>query len=81
MMLRSMSPSLVQPASFVGVPKGPRRIVVLALGLFLAALSGLATALAAAWLNPVLMTAEQVALLLDLPLSGVVPPGTLQTAA
>jgi hypothetical protein len=50
---------------------------VLALGLVLAGLAGLGAALVAAWLNPPLTTAEQLRLVLDLPLAGVLPPAAL----
>ena len=48
-------------------PKGDRS------GRFVALASGLATALIAAWLNPVLMTAQQLVAALDVPLIGMVP--------
>ena len=37
--------------------------------------------LAAAWLNPLLETAEQVAVALNLPLAGAIPRSTLTAAA
>ena len=73
--------SLVQPASYIATATGPRRSLVLALGLAVAIGSGLGVALLAAWLNPVLITAEQVAALLDLPLTGFVPAATVQLPA
>jgi polysaccharide biosynthesis protein PslE len=73
--------TLVQPASYVAQPGGPRRSLVLALGLFLAASSAMATMLIAAWLNPLITTVEQLAALIDVPLSGVVPRQALEMAA
>jgi uncharacterized protein involved in exopolysaccharide biosynthesis len=78
---RISSLSLVQPASYVATASGPRRMLVLAVGLVVAALSGVGTALAAAWLNPFLTSGEQVSLLLDLPLTGVVPAGVFRVVA
>jgi hypothetical protein len=46
---------------------------VLALGLVIAALSGVGTALIASWLNPLITTAEQLSSLLNLPLTGALP--------
>jgi len=77
---RISSLSLVQPASYIATATGPRRMHVLALGMALALLSGLGTAFIAAWLNPLIATAEQLATILDLPLVGVMPPGTPRTA-
>jgi uncharacterized protein involved in exopolysaccharide biosynthesis len=78
---RISSLSLVQPASYVAAASGPRRVLVLALGLFLAACSGLATVLVAAWLNPLVQTAEQLAVLLEMPVVGTLPRSLLATAA
>lgn len=78
---RLSSLSLVQPASYVATPAGPRRSVVLAVGLFVAALSGLGTALICAWLNPLIATAEQLMAAIDLPLTGVVPRNAAAFAA
>jgi len=78
---RISSLSLVQPASYVATATGPRRSLVSALGLAVAIGSGLGAALLAAWLNPFLTKAEQVVALLDLPLSGLVPVGTLRRHA
>ena len=60
---------------------GPRRSLVLALGLFVAVLSGVGTVFAAAWFNPLLETGEQVAVALGVPLAGVIPRSTLAVAA
>lgn len=73
--------SLVQPASYVATECGPQRSLVLALGLFLAVLSGVGTTLAAAWLNPMLETSEQLVELLGVPLIGAIPRNTLAAAA
>jgi uncharacterized protein involved in exopolysaccharide biosynthesis len=70
---RISSISLVQPASYIATATGPRRAVVLALGLVIAALSGVGTALIAAWLNPLITTAEQLASILNVPLTGSIP--------
>jgi uncharacterized protein involved in exopolysaccharide biosynthesis len=67
---RITSLSLVQPASYAATPGGPRRAFVLALGLIMAALSGVAAVAVAAWLNPLIRTAEQLAAALDVPLIG-----------
>jgi uncharacterized protein involved in exopolysaccharide biosynthesis len=78
---RISSLSLVQPASYVATPAGPRRSLVLALGLFVAALSGLGSVLVAAWLNPLITTQQQLIAAIDLPLTGVVPRDGLAMAA
>jgi uncharacterized protein involved in exopolysaccharide biosynthesis len=67
---RISSLSLVQPASFVAQASGPRRMFVFAVGLLLAGGSAVGAIVLAAWLNPVITTAEQLAQLLDLPLVG-----------
>src|SRR4051812_31626518 len=67
---RISSLSLVQPASYVATAAGPRRSLVLAMGLFVAALSGLGSALIAAWLNPLIATPQQLLAAIDLPLTG-----------
>jgi polysaccharide biosynthesis protein PslE len=77
---RISSLSIVQPASYVAKAIGPRRALVLAVGLACAAMAGLATALVAAWLNPLLTTAEQLTALLDLPVTGVVPNSLVAAA-
>jgi uncharacterized protein involved in exopolysaccharide biosynthesis len=73
--------TVVQPASYVATATGLRRSLVLALGLAVAIGSGLGVALLAAWLNPVLTTAGQIASVLDLPLTGIVPAATLRMTA
>jgi len=73
--------SLVQPASYVAQPAGPRRSLVLALGFFLSATSSVATMLIFAWLNPLITTVGQLTALLDVPLSGFVPREGLEVAA
>jgi polysaccharide biosynthesis protein PslE len=73
--------SVVQPATFVSTPRGPRRSYVLAFGLMASAFSGLITTLAAAWLNPLLVSGEQLAAALNLPLAGIVPRTTFTVAA
>jgi len=78
---RISSLSLVQPASFNAKGSGPRRALVLAVGLILAATSGIGVALAASWLNPLLTTATQLNLLWDLPLAGVIPANLLRAEA
>jgi uncharacterized protein involved in exopolysaccharide biosynthesis len=70
---RISSLSLVQPASFVASAGGPRRSMVLAFGLFVSGLSGVGTALLAAWFNPLIVTGEQLAVVLGVPLVGVFP--------
>jgi uncharacterized protein involved in exopolysaccharide biosynthesis len=78
---RISSLSLVQPASYVATPAGPRRSLVFALGLVVAGLSGLAAVAIAACLNPVLTTVEQLAAALDVPLAGFFPRSPLSAAA
>jgi uncharacterized protein involved in exopolysaccharide biosynthesis len=78
---RISSLSLVQPASYVARAGGPRRLVVLGSGLMLAGLSAVGVALLAAWMNPVLARAEDLARLVDLPLAGVLPPELLRLSA
>ena len=77
---RISSLSLVQPASYVTTAAGPRRTYVLALGLFVAAFSGIGVVLLAAWLNPLIATGEQLAAVLNLPLVGIVPRTALHAA-
>jgi uncharacterized protein involved in exopolysaccharide biosynthesis len=74
---RISSLSIVQPASYSTRPSGPRRLYVAVLGLITATLSGLGTALALAWFNPLLATAQDLPRLLDLPLVGLIPPPSL----
>src|SRR5262245_29780660 len=78
---RISSLNLVQPATYVTTPSGPLRLHVLALGLTAAALGGLVTTLAAAWFNPLLITGDQLARALDLPLAGIVPRVQVAPAA
>jgi uncharacterized protein involved in exopolysaccharide biosynthesis len=78
---RISSISLVQPASYVATAAGPRRSLVMALGFFVAVLCGIATTLAAAWLNPILETSEQLVAILGVPLVGAIPRNTLAMAA
>jgi uncharacterized protein involved in exopolysaccharide biosynthesis len=78
---RISSLSLVQPASFSTTPAGPRRLYVLAFGLFTAGLTAVGVMVLSAWFNPIVATAEQLAGLLDVPLTGVVPRGEMATAA
>jgi uncharacterized protein involved in exopolysaccharide biosynthesis len=77
---RISSLSLVQPASYIGTSAGPRRLHVLALGLIVAGLSGLATILVLAWFNPLIETAEQLTAVLNLPVTGIVPRNALAAA-
>lgn len=77
---RISSLSLVQPASYVAQSTGPRRIYVLALGVMVALLSGLGTAVALAYLNPALVGMDELQKVLDLPLVGMVPRDTFQPA-
>jgi hypothetical protein len=46
----------------------------------LSACSAIGTILLAAWLNPVVTTAEQLTALIDVPLVGVIPPQLLRAA-
>jgi uncharacterized protein involved in exopolysaccharide biosynthesis len=77
---RISSLSLVQPASYMATSAGPRRLYVLALGLVVAGLSGLATVLVLAWFNPLIETAEQLTAVLNLPVTGIVPRSALAAA-
>lgn len=78
---RISSLTVVQPASFPTKPTGPRRMVVLALGFLMAAVSGLGSALVAAYFQPTLTTAAQIEQLLELPLVGVLTIASEQQAA
>ncbi len=78
---RISSLSLVQPASYSSTPAGPRRLYVLALGLLTAALTAIGVMVLSAWFNPVVATAEQLASLLDVPLTGIFPRAEMATAA
>ena len=75
---RISSLTVVQPASYPAKASGPRRLYVLALGLLVAAASGLGAALVAAYFQPVLASTLDLERLLDLPLVGVLPPTTSQ---
>jgi uncharacterized protein involved in exopolysaccharide biosynthesis len=78
---RISSISLVQPASYSSTPSGPRRLVVLAFGLFAAGMSAVGAVVLSAWFSPLLMTREQLAAVLDVPVTGVLPRPELATAA
>lgn len=78
---RISSLNVVQPASYVANATGPRRIVVLALGLFLATVGGLGSAFIAAYFNPVFLTAADLEQLLGLPLTGNLPREPAPVAA
>jgi len=78
---RISSLAVVQPATYPTKPTGPRRAYVLALGMIVAALSGLGSALIAAYLQPVLTTRIELERLWDLPLVGVLPRLERQMAA
>lgn len=67
---RISSLSLVQPASFVAAAAGPRKVYVLAAGMFVAMGAGVLAIIVCAWLNPVIYTADQLAHTLDVPLVG-----------
>jgi uncharacterized protein involved in exopolysaccharide biosynthesis len=71
---RISSLTVVQPASFPTRPTGPRRMYVLALGMLMAAASGLGSALVAAYFQPLLVGPHDIERLLELPLVGVLPP-------
>lgn len=77
---RISSLSLVQPASYSTAPSGPRRILVLAMGLFCAGMTAIGVIFVSAWLNPVVATPKQLACLLNVPLAGMVPRGEIATA-
>ena len=70
---RISSLSVVQPASYVAKPLGPRRLQVLALGLFVAFGGAVGLALVLAWLDPVLGTTRELELILETPVFGIVP--------
>jgi uncharacterized protein involved in exopolysaccharide biosynthesis len=70
---RISSLRLVQPASYVAAATGPRRSLVLALGLLLAGISAIATILGAAWLNPLVTSPSQLEAVVGLPITGSVP--------
>lgn len=70
---RISSLSVVQPASYVAKALGPRRLHVLALGFFVGVGGALGLAFALNWLNPVLRSADELELILETPVLGVVP--------
>jgi len=69
---RISSLSIVQPASYATNPQGPRKLLIVALGAFVALGAGLILALGLAWFNPVLLNAELIQRQLQLPVMGVV---------
>lgn len=73
--------NVVQPASYVAKATGPRRLIVLALGLFLATLGGLGSTFLAAYFNPIFLTAADLQQLLGLPLTGILPRESLPAMA
>jgi uncharacterized protein involved in exopolysaccharide biosynthesis len=70
---RISSLTVVQPASFPTRATGPRRAYILALGLVVAAISSLGSALVAAYLQPTLTTTDELCQVLNLPLVGFIP--------
>ncbi|MCU0877328.1 MAG: hypothetical protein MUF06_06035 [Pirellulaceae bacterium] len=70
---RISSLTVVQPASFPTRATGPRRAYILGLGLIVAAISSLGSALVAAYLQPMLTTRDELRQVLDLPLVGFIP--------
>jgi uncharacterized protein involved in exopolysaccharide biosynthesis len=71
---RISSLTVVQPATYPSKASGPRRLYVLALGLLVAATSGLGAALIAAYFQPLLGSPLDIERLLELPLTGLLPP-------
>ncbi|WP_254507413.1 GumC family protein [Anatilimnocola floriformis] len=69
---RISSLSIVQPASYATNPQGPRKLMIVALGAFVAVGAGLILALGLAWFNPVLINADLIQRQLQLPVMGVV---------
>jgi len=67
--------SLVQPASFVAKPSGPRKIYVLGLGFVVSILGSVGVALLAAMLDPVLKRLLDIEQILRLPVLGAVRVG------
>jgi uncharacterized protein involved in exopolysaccharide biosynthesis len=67
--------SLVQPASFVAKPSGPRKIYVLGLGFVVGLLGGVGIALLAALLDPALKRIADIEEILRLPVVGTVRVG------
>jgi uncharacterized protein involved in exopolysaccharide biosynthesis len=70
---RISSLSVIQPATYPAKPLGPRKLYVLALGMFVAFGAGVAVVIGLSYWNPVLQSAEQVEFLLETPLLGVAP--------
>ena len=62
--------SIVQPASYVAQTSGGKRSLLLALGLIVAALGGVAVTLAAEFLNPLFNSAADIEQRLQLPVFG-----------
>ncbi|MGI8979942.1 MAG: GumC family protein [Pirellulaceae bacterium] len=67
--------TLVQPASFVSKPSGPRKIYVLGLGFVIALLGSVGIALLAAMLDPALKRLADIEEILRLPVMGTVRVG------
>lgn len=70
---RISSLSIVQPATYVAKPLGPRKIMVLGLGAFVAIVGGLGLALLLDFFSPTLLAARDLERQLSLPLMGVIP--------
>lgn len=64
--------SIVQPASYPIQPLGPRKVMIVGLGGFVALGAGLILALGLAWFNPLLTTADLIQRQLQLPVLGTV---------
>jgi len=69
---RISSLSIFQPATYAIQPLGPRKLMIVGLGGFVAIGGGLILALALAWFNPVLLTADLIQRQLQLPVLGTV---------
>jgi polysaccharide biosynthesis protein PslE len=69
---RISSLSIVQPATYAISPQGPRKLIIIGLGGFVALGAGLILALGLAWFNPVLLNAELIQRQLQLPVMGTV---------
>ncbi len=69
---RISSLSIVQPATYAIQPLGPRKLMIVGLGGFVALGAGLIVALALAWFNPLLLTAELIQRQLQLPVLGTI---------
>ena len=67
--------TLVQPASFIAKPSGPRKIYVLGLGFAIALLGSVGIALLAAMLDPALKRLADIEEILRLPVMGTVRVG------